>query len=49
MSEYRKILECWHKLEHFNPAIPPKGNNILKFSNEILSPWSGINLTRIYT
>ena len=38
MIEYKKLLSCWHKLEHFSPASLPKGNNI-----EVLNkpePWS---------
>jgi superfamily I DNA and/or RNA helicase len=26
MSEYRKLLSCWHKLEHFSPATTPKAS-----------------------
>ena len=24
MSEHKKLLSCWHKLEHFSPASTPK-------------------------
>lgn len=26
MSEYKKLLSCWHKLEHFSPASTPKSS-----------------------
>ncbi len=26
--EYKKLLSCWHKLEHFSPATLPKGKNV---------------------
>lgn len=27
MSEYKKLLSCWHKLEYFSPASVPKASN----------------------
>ena len=26
MSEHKKLLSCWHKLEHFSPSSPPKAS-----------------------
>ncbi|RXQ89489.1 ATP-binding protein [Ancylomarina salipaludis] len=37
MTEYKKILSCWHKLEHFSPAALPKGNNIAELTDS--EPW----------
>ena len=37
MNEYKNLLSCWHKLEHFSPASIPKGENI-DFLNEN-EPW----------
>jgi superfamily I DNA and/or RNA helicase len=28
MNEYKNLLSCWHKLEHFSPAPIPKGKDI---------------------
>jgi hypothetical protein len=28
MNEYKNLLSCWHKLEHFSPAAIPKGKDI---------------------
>jgi superfamily I DNA and/or RNA helicase len=28
MNEYKNLLSCWHKLEHFSPASIPQGNDI---------------------
>lgn len=37
MSEYKKLLSCWHKLEHFSPAQLPDAKEIeLLTENE---PW----------
>ena len=38
MIEYKKLLSCWHKLEHFSPASLPKGTNIEVL--KIPEPWS---------
>jgi hypothetical protein len=27
VNEHKKILSCWHKLEHFSPASAPKGSD----------------------
>lgn len=37
MEEYKRILSCWHKLEHYNPAPLPKGNNVVELSTP--EPW----------
>lgn len=37
MSEYQKLLSCWHKLEHYSPAAVPKGDIIKELSSN--SPW----------
>jgi superfamily I DNA and/or RNA helicase len=37
MNEYKKILSCWHKLEHFSPAAIAKGKNVELLVNE---PWN---------
>ena len=37
MKEHKKILSCWHKLEHFSPSPVSKGKNV-KLLNEI-EPW----------
>ena len=38
MNEYKRILSCWHKLEHFSPASAPNGKNVeLLNENE---PWN---------
>ena len=34
MNEYKKILSCWHKLEHFSPSSLPKGKNISELNIE---------------
>lgn len=34
MNEYKKILSCWHKLEHFSPSSLPKGKNVSEFNIE---------------
>ena len=26
MNEHKKLLSCWHKLEHFSPAVAPKAS-----------------------
>ncbi len=38
MSEHKKILSCWHKLEHFSPAVTPKASekNVELLTKE---PW----------
>ncbi|CAM1364252.1 AAA domain-containing protein [Tenacibaculum xiamenense] len=41
MLKLKKLLACWHKLEHFNPAILPNENNLTKLDSYILEPWSG--------
>lgn len=38
MTEYKKILSCWHKLEHFSPASVPKGNTIEELNER--EPWN---------
>jgi len=38
MSNYSKLLSCWHKLEHFSPATLPKGNEIYKLEKD--EPWN---------
>jgi len=36
-NKHKKLLSCWHKLEHFSPAVAPKGKNVeLLNENE---PW----------
>lgn len=39
MSEYKKLLSCWHKLEHFSPASTPKASekNVELLSDK--EPW----------
>lgn len=37
MEEYKRILSCWHKLEHYNPAPLPKGYNVFELSTPV--PW----------
>lgn len=38
-KEHKKLLSCWHKLEHFSPASTPKiTNNNLSLLEEI-EPW----------
>lgn len=37
MNEYKNLLSCWHKLEHFSPASVPKGKNIDILNENI--PW----------
>ncbi|WP_456463481.1 AAA domain-containing protein [Lutibacter sp.] len=34
MNEYKNILSCWHKLEHFSPSPLPKGKNISELNVE---------------
>ena len=41
MLKLKKLLACWHKLEHFNPAVLPKENNLEKLESYLLEPWSG--------
>ena len=36
MEDYKKLLACWHKLEHFNPAQLP--NNVRKINEPL--PWN---------
>ncbi|MDN3607099.1 hypothetical protein [Kaistella yonginensis] len=39
MSEYKKLLSCWHKLEYFSPASVPKASNKnIELLNDI-EPW----------
>lgn len=39
MSEYKKLLSCWHKLEHFSPASVPKASEKnVEILNDI-EPW----------
>lgn len=38
MSEYQKLLSCWHKLEHYSPAAVPKGDHIKKLDTNL--PWN---------
>lgn len=37
MSEHKKLLSCWHKLEHFSPALIPKGKHIELLNDK--EPW----------
>lgn len=37
MPDYKHILSCWHKLEHFSPALLPKDINIKRLGEEL--PW----------
>lgn len=37
MNEYKRLLSCWHKLEHFSPADIPKGKNIEELNGS--EPW----------
>ncbi|TGV01627.1 ATP-binding protein [Flavivirga rizhaonensis] len=37
MNEHKKLLSCWHKLEHFSPAPAPKGKNIGLLNKK--EPW----------
>jgi superfamily I DNA and/or RNA helicase len=39
MSEHKKLLSCWHKLEHFSPASAPKTSeqNVELLQNK--EPW----------
>lgn len=53
MEEYKRILSCWHKLEHYNPATLPKGNNVVELTTP--EPWKfplkskNVNKTIQYT
>ena len=43
MSEHKKLLSCWHKLEHFSPASTPKASEknvelLPEKTTEFLSP-----------
>lgn len=38
MNNYKKILSCWHKLEHFSPASVPKSKNTVVLTKE--EPWN---------
>ncbi len=40
MNRYKKILSCWHKLEHFSPATTPKSSeeNVCLLNSE-QEPW----------
>lgn len=39
MSDYKKLLSCWHKLEHFSPASTPKASEKnVELLND-LEPW----------
>lgn len=45
MSEERKkMLSCWHKLEHFTPSNLPKSNTIIKMDPNGLPPWNTLSL-----
>jgi superfamily I DNA and/or RNA helicase len=39
MNDHKKILSCWHKLEHFSPSSTPKASekNIEKLNH--IEPW----------
>lgn len=37
-QDFKNILSCWHKLEHFTPATLPKGDNVSLLSNK--TPWN---------
>ncbi|WP_025743484.1 DEAD/DEAH box helicase [Aquimarina pacifica] len=39
MSNHKKLLSCWHKLEHFSPALTPKASekNVELLNN--IEPW----------
>jgi superfamily I DNA and/or RNA helicase len=37
MADFKKLLSCWHKLEHFSPASLPKGKNVVEL--KIPEPW----------
>ena len=37
MPDYKHILSCWHKLEHFSPALLPKDNSVKRLGEEL--PW----------
>lgn len=40
MNEYKNILSCWHKLEHFNPANAPKSSEEnVELLNIEQEPW----------
>ena len=39
MSDHKKLLSCWHKLEHFSPASTPKASEkYIELLNDI-EPW----------
>ncbi|MEI6865715.1 AAA domain-containing protein [Flavicella sp.] len=39
MSDHKKLLSCWHKLEHFSPASTPKASEKnIELLNDI-EPW----------
>ena len=35
MPDYKHILSCWHKLEHFSPALLPKDNSVKRLGEEL--------------
>jgi len=37
MEKYKRLLSCWHKLEHFSPAPIPKAKNIVELTRD--EPW----------
>ncbi len=36
--KYKKLLSCWHKLEHLSPAVLPKGKNVTELKSP--EPWN---------
>ncbi len=39
MSNYKHLLSCWHKLEHYSPSQLPKDNDILELKDDYPMPW----------
>ncbi len=31
--DYKHILSCWHKLEHFSPALLPKDSSVKRLND----------------
>jgi len=44
MSNVKKLLSCWHKLEHFSPSSLPKSKNVIPINPTDLLPWNILSL-----
>ena len=55
MSNFHNLLSCWHRLEHFHPAVLKRNKKNKRLKEEGSIPWTALNInfdeefTFIYT